>query len=75
MKKSTSDYIISIVLDNKEFNNLQKFEKLLNKEQLNLYFLRDLMDDEYINDELEYFKFLISSESNKSFYSSLEDLQ
>ena len=73
-KNPTSDYIISIVLDNKEFNNQQKFEKLLNKETVkSIFSYRDLVD-EYINDELEYFKFLISSESNKSFYSSLEDL-
>ena len=73
-KNPTSDYIVSIVSDNKEFNNQQKFEKLLNKETVKTIFsYRDLVD-EYINDELEYFKFLISSESNKSFYSSLEDL-
>ena len=73
-KNPTSDYIISIVSDNKEFNNQQKFEKLLNKETVkSIFSYRDLVD-EYINDELEYFKFLISSESNKSFYSSLEDL-
>ena len=30
--------------------------------------------DEYINDELEYLQFLISSEPNKSFYSNLKIL-
>ena len=47
----------------------------MNKETVkSIFSYRDLVD-EYINDELEYFKFLISSESNKSFYSSLEDLK
>ena len=66
-KNPTSDYIISIVSDNKEFNNQQKFEKLLNKETVKSIFSHRDLVDEYINDELEYFKFLISSESNKSF--------
>ena len=74
-KNPTSDYIISVVLDKEDFNNQEKFEKLLNKKSIkSIFSYKDLIGS-YENDELDYFKFLISSQMSDSFYSSFDELK
>ena len=70
----TSDYIISIVLKEESFNNWEGLETLLSKKTVkSIFSYKDLIDD-YKNEDLDYFKFLISSQIDKSFYSSNDDL-
>ena len=74
-KNPTSDYIISVVLDKEGFDNKDTYEKLLNlKTVKSIFSFKDLVNI-YNNDELEYFKFLISSQLDETFYSELDELK
>ena len=56
------------------FNNWEGLETLLSKKTVkSIFSYKDLIDD-YKNEDLDYFKFLISSQIDKSFYSSNDDL-
>ena len=73
-KNPTSDYIVSVVLNKDDFNDEENFKRLLKKKTVkSIYSYKDLID-EYKNDELDYFKLLISSQRDELFYSSLKDL-
>ena len=62
-------------MDKEDFNNQEKFEKLLNKKSIkSIFSYKDLIGS-YENDELDYFKFLISSQMSDSFYSSFDELK
>ena len=73
-KNPTSDYIISVVLNKKDFNSQDNFKDILSKKSVKSIFSYKNLVDDYNNDELDYFKFLISSQIDESFYSSFEDL-
>ena len=74
-KNPTSDYIISVVLDKEGFDSKDTYEKLLNlKTVKSIFSFKDLVNI-YNTDELEYFKFLISSQLDETFYSELDELK
>ena len=74
-KNPTSDYIISVVLNEKDFNKLDNYEKLLKTKTVkSIFSYKDLIES-YNDDELDYFKFLISSQLDVTFFSELQELK
>ena len=74
-KNPTSDYIISVVLDKKDFDKIDNYEKLLKTKTVkSIFSYKDLVDS-YNDDELDYFKFLISSQLDVTFFSELQELK
>ena len=62
-------------MDKEGFDNKDTYEKLLNlKTVKSIFSFKDLVNI-YNNDELEYFKFLISSQLDETFYSELDELK
>ena len=74
-KNPTSDYIISVVLDKKDFDKIDNYEKLLKTKTVkSIFSYKDLVDS-YNDDELDYFKFLISSQLDVTFFSEPQELK
>ena len=71
----TSDYVISVVLDEQELKNKSLFENLKSKKSVKSTFSYSELIEDYKNEELDYFKFLISSQSSNKFYSNIEDFE
>ena len=74
-KNPTSDYIISVVLNKEDFDKIDNYEKLLKTKTVkSIFSYKDLVDS-YNDDELDYFKFLISSQLDETFFSELHELK
>ncbi|MAR63893.1 MAG: hypothetical protein CMP43_02690, partial [Rickettsiales bacterium] len=71
----TSDYVISVLLDEQQLKNKSLFENLNSKKSIKSTFSYSELIEDYKNEELDYFKFLISSQNSNNFYSNIEDFE
>ncbi len=71
----TSDYVISVVLDEEQLKNKSLFENINAKKSVKSTFSYSDLIEDYKNEELDYLKFLISSQKSSRFYSNIEDFQ
>ena len=69
----TSDYVISVILDETQLKNRSLFENLNSKKLIKSTFSYSELTQDYKNEELDYFKFLVSSENSNKFYSNIEE--
>ncbi len=71
----TSDYVISVLLDEQQLKNKSLFDNLNSKKSIKSTFSYSELIEDYKNEELDYFKFLISSQNNNKFFSNFEDFE
>ena len=71
----SSDYIISLTLEKKELKNSKKLDLLLEKESIDSYFSFYDITSEFNDDDLEYLKFLISSDKDEKFYANQYEIE
>ncbi len=69
----TSDYIISIMI-NKDNYNQKKINNLLSEESIRSFFSYSSFTKKFESEELDYLKFLISSQKNINFFSKKDEL-
>ena len=69
----TSDYVISVILDETQLKNRSLFENLNSKKSIKSTFSYSELTEDYKNEELDYFKFLVSSENSNKFYSNIQE--
>ena len=69
----TSDYIISVILDEKNYDK-NKFDQLLSEKSIRSFYSYSSFTDNYQSEELTYIKFLISSQRDINFFSKENEL-
>ncbi len=74
-KNPSSDYVISLTLNEEELKSTKNLDSLLEKESVDSYFSFFDITSEFKDDDLDYLKFLIGSEKNKKFYASQDQLE
>ncbi len=70
----TSDYIISIMLDNIS-SEKKKLDQLLSEESVRSFFSYSSFTKDFKSDELAYIQFLISSQRNTNFFSDPSEIK
>ncbi|MFL2679902.1 MAG: MMPL family transporter [Alphaproteobacteria bacterium] len=72
-KNPTSDYIISIIVNKEELDDNNKLNNLLKKDSVKSYFSYLDLKKDYINQDLDYLKFLIETQKSEAFFSEPEE--
>ena len=62
IKNPGSDYIISVIFSELNKDEIDRLQLLLKKKSVDSYFSYLNFDKKYVNDELDYLKFLLKSQ-------------